>query len=200
MLLQISSGKGPTECELAVGKFLQVFLAEIENVQIVEQVKGHYVDCYKSVILEVDEEVSDLSSFVGTIKWVAKSPFRPKHKRKNWFIDVSVFDNQAEVNYSGGFVRFETFRSGGKGGQNVNKVETGVRAIHIPTGFSVVSTDARTQYLNKKLALNRLSEIISKQNIEVKLIAKQVMWIQHELLERGNPIRVYEGLEFKRIK
>lgn len=197
MLLQISSGKGPTECELAVGKFLKVFLEEMKNVKIIEQVKGHYVDCYKSVVLKVDE---DASNIVGTIKWVAKSPFRPKHKRKNWFIEVSVFDNQEEVGYSGEFVRFETFRSGGKGGQNVNKVETGVRAIHIPTGLSVVCTEARTQYINKKLALNRLSEIISKQNLEAKLIAKQVMWIQHELLERGNPIRVYEGLEFKRVK
>jgi peptide chain release factor len=197
MLLQISSGKGPTECELAVGKFLKVFMEEVKNVKIVEQAKGHYADCYKSVVLAVDEDISD---FAGTIKWVAQSPFRPKHKRKNWFIDVSIFGEQEEVDYSGELVRFETFRSGGKGGQNVNKVETGVRAIHIPTGLSVVCTEARTQYLNKKLALNRLSEIISKQNMDAKLLAKQVMWIQHELLERGNPIRVYEGLEFKRVK
>lgn len=54
--------------------------------------------------------------------------------------------------------------------------------------------------MNKKLALNRLSDIISKQNSEARLIAKQVMWIQHELLERGNPVRVYEGLKFKRQK
>ena len=91
MLLQISSGKGPTECELAVGKFLKVFMKEIGNVKIVEQAKSHYVDCYKSVVLSVDE---DVSSFVGTIKWIVQSPFRPKHKRKNWFIDVSVFKEQ----------------------------------------------------------------------------------------------------------
>jgi peptide chain release factor len=197
MLLQISSGKGPAECELAVGKFLKVFMREIGNVKIVEEVKSHSVDCYKSVVLSVDEDVSD---FVGTIKWIVQSPFRPKHKRKNWFIDVNIFKEQEKVDFSGEFVRFETFRSGGNGGQNVNKVETGVRAIHVPTGFSVVCTEARTQHLNKKLALNRLSDIISKQNLDAELLAKQVMWMQHELLERGNPVRVYEGMEFKRIK
>jgi peptide chain release factor len=197
MLLQISSGKGPTECELAVGKFLKVFMKEIGNVEIVEEAKSHYVDCYKSVVLSVDE---DVSSFEGTIKWIVQSPFRPKHKRKNWFIDVSVFKEQEKVEFNEEFVRFETFRSGGNGGQNVNKVETGVRAIHVPTGIAVVCTEARTQHINKKLALNRLSDIISKQNMDAELLAKQVMWIQHELLERGNPVRVYEGLEFKRIK
>lgn len=197
MLLQISSGKGPTECELAVGKFLKVFMKEIESAKIVEEARGHYVDCYKSVVLSVDE---DVSSFVGTIKWIVQSPFRSKHKRKNWFIDVSVFKEQEKVDFSEDLVRFETFRSGGNGGQNVNKVETGVRAVHVPTGLSVVCTEARTQYLDKKLALTRLSDIISKQNLDARLIAKQVMWMQHELLERGNPVRVYEGLEFKRIK
>jgi peptide chain release factor len=172
-------------------------MREIGNVKIVEEVKSHSVDCYKSVVLSVDEDVSD---FVGTIKWIVQSPFRPKHKRKNWFIDVNIFKEQEKVDFSGEFVRFETFRSGGNGGQNVNKVETGVRAIHAPTGLSVVCTEARTQHLNKKLALNRLSDIISKQNLDAELLAKQVMWMQHELLERGNPVRVYEGMEFKRIK
>ncbi len=197
MQLQISSGKGPIECELAVGKLLKVLMSEINGARIVEETKGRYVDCYKSVVLSADEDVSSLT---GTIKWVSKSPFRPKHKRKNWFVAVSVFEEQQRVDFSDEYVRFETFRSGGNGGQNVNKVETGVRAVHVPTGLSVVCTEARTQLMNKKLALSRLSDIICKQNSDAELLAKQVMWIQHELLERGNPVRVYEGPEFKRIK
>lgn len=185
------------ECELAVGKLLKVLMSEINGARIVEAAKGRYVDCYKSVVLSVDEDVSSLT---GTIKWISKSPFRPKHKRKNWFVAVSVFEEQQRVDFSDEYVRFETFRSGGNGGQNVNKVETGVRAVHVPTGLSVVCTEARTQLMNKKLALSRLSDIICKQNSDAELLAKQVMWIQHELLERGNPVRVYEGPEFKRIK
>ncbi|MEW9121348.1 MAG: peptide chain release factor H [Thermotaleaceae bacterium] len=196
MLIQISSGKGPHECELAVGKFLKIFMKEVKKAKIIQEVKGQYVDCYKSVLLSVDEDVSHLE---GTIKWIVQSPFRPKHKRKNWFIDIRIFNEQEKIDFSEKFVRFETFRCGGNGGQNVNKVETGVRAIHLPTGLAVVSTEARTQYLNKKLALNRLSQIISKQNLDAEILAKQTMWIQHELLVRGNPIRIYEGLTFKQI-
>ena len=75
-----------------------------------------------------------------------------------------------------------------------------MRVVHVPTGLTVVCTEARTQHLNKKLALSRLSDIISQQNSDAELLAKQVMWMQHELLERGNPVRVYGGQEFKRIK
>ncbi len=197
MLIQISSGKGPDECELAVGKFTQVLMAEMKDAKIVQEVRGKYAGCFKSVVLAVDKNAAHLE---GTVKWIATSPFRPKHKRKNWFIDISIFDEQAKKDYPEDLVRFETFRCGGKGGQNVNKVETGVRVVHVPTGLTVVSTEARTQYLNKKIALIKLGEIINKQNKEVEALAKQVMWIQHELLERGNPVRVYEGQTFKRIE
>ncbi len=197
MLIQISSGKGPIECELAVGKFIKIIGKELDDMQIVEETVGKYKDCYKSVVLSTGCDVSHL---IGTIKWITQSPFRPKHKRKNWFIDVQLFNEQEKITFKEEDVRFETFRCGGHGGQNVNKVETGVRVIHAPTGLSVVCTEARTQHINKKLALIRLSEIIERQNIEAKELAKQMMWIQHELLERGNPIRVYEGLDFKRIK
>jgi len=197
MLIQISSGKGPLECELAVGKFLEVIMKEMNDVKIVEEVKGQYVNCYKSVVFTTCD---DASLIEGTIKWIVQSPFRPKHKRKNWFVDVSIFREQQKTEFSENLVRFETFRCGGHGGQNVNKVETGVRAIHVPTGIAVVSTEARTQHINKKLALNRLCEIIGKQNSDAEMLAKQTMWIQHELLERGNPVRVYEGMEFKRVK
>lgn len=71
-------------------------------------------------------------------------------------------------------MRFETLRSGGKGGQNVNKVETGVRAVHVPTGLAVVSTQARSQHINKRLDLDRL--------------------------ERGGAGRTYVGTDFRRVE
>lgn len=197
MLLQISSGKGPLECELAVGKLLQALQLELRDVEIVSQVQGSYVDCYKSVVIKTNNEIAGI---VGTIKWIVQSPFRPKHKRKNWFIGVNVVNEHQKQVFDAGLVRYETFRSGGKGGQNVNKVETAVRAIHVPTGISVVSTQGRDQHTNKKLALIRLNEIILEQNIAQEMLLKQTMWLQHELLERGKPVRVYEGAEFKRRK
>ena len=195
MILQISSGNGPAECELAVGKFLEVLKKELPDIKTVNEVKAKYVGCYRSVAVSTSRDVSHLH---GTIKWIAQSPFRPKHKRKNWFIDVSLFEEKPKTDFSEDIVRFQTFRCGGHGGQNVNKVETGVRAIHVLTGISVTATEARTQHLNKKIALNRLSEIIAQQNLDDKNLMHQTMWLQHEMLERGNPVRTYVGMDFER--
>jgi len=195
MIIQISSGTGPPECELAVGKLLEVLMQEYPGIEIISEVKTKYTGCYRSVTVSSDQ---DLSALVGTVKWIAKSPFRPEHKRKNWFVDISTFQQQPDTDFSDDLVRFQTFRCGGHGGQNVNKVETGVRAIHIPTGISVTATRARTQHQNKKEALIQLSKMISQLNLEQKDLLTQSMWIQHELLERGNPVRTYIGMEFKR--
>jgi len=197
MILQISSGNGPVECEFAVGKFLEVLKDEFPDMEIVSEVKTKYTGCYRSVALSTNRDVSHLP---GTIKWIAKSPFRTKHKRKNWFIDVSLFDEKPKTGFSDDVVRYQTFRCGGHGGQNVNKVETGVRAIHVPTGISVTATEARTQHLNRKIALTRLCEVIAQHNLDDENLMKQTMWLQHELLERGNPVRTYAGIEFERKK
>jgi len=195
MLLQISSGAGPAECELAVAKFLEALEVELPGLKVVKTTKGRNKDGYRSVIISTDKDVAHLQ---GTVKWICQSPYRPKHKRKNWFIDVSVFEEGSQATFSENDVRFQTFRCGGKGGQNVNKVETGVRAIYTPTGLSVTATEARTQYQNRKTALVRLSETIKKQNQESADLARQDMWSKHEAIERGNPTRVYEGARFKR--
>lgn len=197
MKIQISSGRGPAECELAVGKFLEVLKKEFKDIKILNEVRGQSKNCYKAVIVSIGIDKID---FEGSIKWIAKSPFRPKHKRKNWYIHVSVVCEMKRLEFDRDKVRFETFRSGGSGGQNVNKVETGVRAIHIDTGIFVVSTEKRTQYLNKKIALIRLQETINQRNYKSEQIEKESNWLQHEMLERGNSIRVYKGIDFKRIQ
>ena len=71
----------------------------------------------------------------------------------------------------------------------MNKVETGVRAIHIPTGTAVVSTEARSQHMNKQIALNRLCEILAEMNMESGRREKNLAWMEHARLERGNPVR-----------
>ena len=93
MQIQISSGKGPNECELAVGKFLNVITVEFSDIKIIEAVHGQYTDCYKSVLIASGE---DLSGLTGTVKWIVQSPFRPKHKRKNWFIDINIIEEGAD--------------------------------------------------------------------------------------------------------
>ena len=93
-------------------------------------------------------------------------------------------------------IRFERFHSGGNGGQNVNKVETGVRLTHIPTGITVTSTAERTQQLNRKDALQKLNAILSEKEAENKAKQTNDAWREHTRIVRGNPARVYKGMGF----
>ena len=105
MKLQISSGQGPVECELAVGKLADALCLEF-NACIVQANQGIRDGCYRSVVIECE---SDLGFLEGTVKWVCQSPFRPNHRRKNWFIDVSPVREFEGVALDDGKVRFDTF-------------------------------------------------------------------------------------------
>ena len=196
MRVQISSGQGPAECGLAVGLFYRQLQKEGRDIRLIQSVRAKGGKGYSSILFETEEDMRELES---SVLWICRSPFRPKHRRKNWFIDVSVLeqlpDTQGDMK-----LRFETFRSKGKGGQHVNKVETGVRVIHVPTGISVVSTEARSQHMNKKLAMNRLCDILADMELDNRRREKELAWMEHTRLERGNPVRVYEGMDFIRKK
>ena len=193
---QISSGQGPVECELAVGLLVRALREEFPALNIALLVPGVKPDCFRSVQVGG----ADLSALEGTVKWICPSPYRPGHKRKNWFVDVSACTTPEAATFNEMHVRFETFRSGGKGGQHVNKVETGVRAIHLPTGLAAVSTDGRSQHMNKSIALDRLCQALARQNAAVSAEAASLNRLEHYRLERGRPVRVYEGLDFRRVK
>lgn len=194
MKLQLSSGQGPEECELAVGKLLRALKIEYPDLSILQSMPGKKADCYRSVLVETRE---DLSFLEGSVKWICESPYRPRHKRKNWFVDISICGSLPPQDYRQELVTFQTFRSGGKGGQNVNKVETGVRAVYGPTGLAVVCTTARTQQMNKRLALDRLCEILAAQNEADQAALRSYNRLEHTRLERGNAVRTYEGMEFR---
>ena len=193
MIIQISSGQGPVECELAVNKLYTALKKEYTDIKELSTHHSRFSDCYTSIIFETD---NDLSCLEGTIQWICKSPYRPNHKRKNWFVDVSIIPEQ-QVICTDQNIRFERFHCGGKGGQNVNKVETGVRLIHVPTGITVTSTSERSQLLNKKDALEKLFEILKEKQLEQQKLQINSAWQEHNNIVRGNPVRTYEGLEFR---
>ena len=193
MILQISSGQGPEECELAVAKLFHSLQAEFPDIHLLSKHSGRRPGCFSSIQFSTEQ---DLSNLQGTIQWICQSPFRPHHKRKNWFVDVSIIPELENLCMDPD-IRFERFHSGGKGGQNVNKVETGVRIIHIPTGISVTSTAERTQLLNRKDALNKLNLLLKVRNDAAKQKQVNNAWREHNRIVRGNPVRIYKDMGFK---
>ena len=192
MIYQISSGQGPAECELGVAKLL-AYLQNHYDVSVIDFSLGYYKGTFRSVRVYSE---TDLSDYVGSIQWVCRSPYRPEHKRKNWFIDFSACVVAKVEKFDPEQVVFATFRSSGKGGQNVNKVETGVRAIYLPTGQAVTCTEERSQHANKQKAITRLRELICKENSSRKAEEKNDNWKCHTQLERGNARKCFAGVDF----
>lgn len=199
MIIQLSSGQGPAECELAVSKLSEALLKEFASLELLSVHKSRFSDGYTSVCLYSEEEVD--AKLQGTVQWICQSPLRPHHKRKNWFVDVSVIEDCQEFEkLDEKDIRFERFHCGGNGGQNVNKVETGVRLIHRPTGIAVESTAERSQLLNRKDAMRKLKLILKERELEAQRKLDNDKWKEHNSLVRGNPVRVYKGMTFKQIK
>ncbi|MBU1221912.1 peptide chain release factor H [Myxococcota bacterium] len=202
MWIQITSGQGPDECELAVTKFFEYLQNLVQSagskIDVLEISEGVKKGNLQSVLFSVPAEYSEIiKPFKGSILWKCISPYRPHHKRKNWFIETSVLEEPSISTFNENDVKYETMRSSGPGGQHVNKTESGVRATHIPSGISTTAMEERSQHNNKKLALARLADKIAEANSNVLGEAKQSRWTKHLQIERGNPVATFSGPNFK---
>ena len=198
--IQITSGRGPVECCRVVVLVMQKIIGQAKslgfNAEIVEHEDGPQDGCMFSATLSVASE--DITPFIkeweGSVLWIAqKNPFRPWHRRKNWFVGVHFFEPMEANKTDERDIVYETLRSSGPGGQNVNKVETAVRATHLPSGLSVLASDMRTQVQNKKLARERLVMKLSVMEEEKQMRQTHDVWMNHNTLERGNPVKRFKG-------
>ena len=196
-ILQITSGRGPVECCRVVAKVQELILKEAHKrlimAEVLDRIKGDLNGTLKSATLLI--EGKDLETFTaswrGTIQWIAQSPYRKFHKRKNWFVGVEIFELKAGLLWNVKDVVIETCRAAGPGGQNVNKVETAVRGKHVPSGISVLAMDSRSQLQNKKLCIERLQAKVLSWHAEQMVAQQQSQWQEHNELERGNPVRIF---------
>lgn len=203
-IIQITSGRGPLECQWVVAKILKVFLEEAKQnkieYEILHREKGDENLTLKSISILLKGKEPDLflKGWLGSICWQGKSTFRKLHKRSNWFVGVFEFEGMEQIRFNEKEIRFQTTRSQGSGGQNVNKVNTAVRATYIPTGQSVFVQDSRSQLENKKLSVERLKEKVRTQHIQQLERKMQETWNNHLQVQRGNPVRTYSGTDFKK--
>ena len=203
-IIQIRAGKGQVQCCWVVAQVLKLFLDEVKEIGIdyfiIQNIKGEEKGTIQSVIIILNgiELIEFLSTWIGTIQWISTSQFRNNQKQNNWFIQICVLELMQDFVINEKEIVFQTMRSSGPGGQNVNKVNSAVRATHKPTGLSVVSMESRSQYQNKKLAIERLKDKMQEFNLKQIRRLTQDYWKRNLNLEKENPIRVFRGADFKK--
>jgi len=208
--LSVSAGSGPEECAHAAALTVDAILREVQSredldikVSVTESENSGKKENIRSALLALEGKDAKVlaDSWTGIIQWIWKSRYRPHHKRKNWFVQVKPYTEPAPGKlFTQADVRFETAKASGPGGQYVNKTESAVRAVHVPTGKSAVAREERSQLFNKRLALGRLESLFKDERKEKEKQSRSCLRHSHWELERGNPIRVYDGETMRLIK
>jgi len=193
MLIHISSGNGVDEVCRAVWHFKK-WLEKSYEFEVIEEQSSKCKDGIKSLLIQSnDVRFHDLE---GTMLWKAQSPFRSKHKRKNWYFSLECYQEQYTQNIDENKIIYQTMKSPKKGGQHVNTTCSGVRAVYPPLALEAIAYDERSQHRNKTLARVRLLQKLEfMESSKLDVLLKQ-RWKSGKEIERGNAVLVFEGSKF----
>ena len=208
-IVSINAGAGGTEsCDWA-GMLLRMYQRWAETrgwrVEVEDVLPGEAAGIKSATLIISGEKAYGYTKAErGVHRLVRISPFDANKRRHTSFASVDVIaeieENDADLAIPPNEFQIDTFRSGGKGGQNVNKVETAVRITHLPTGLVVASQSQRSQHQNRAAAMKLLLSRIYAQRLDAQKAEMERFYGEKGSISWGNQIRSYVFQPYRMVK